>query len=293
MGLTSPIQGSEIIRSVLKGAKRVWGNRLAAGNKTSVRRPITASVLASLRPHLDLTTYKDVTLWAAFTMGTYALLRVGEFTVRYNPAEAHSSTREEQEATILRWRHVAWHDAEERPLSMVEGRLNGVPAGYRLTIPASKTDPFRQSVTVHVFAPTAVRALQRLAEFKVPNAPYFNDPIFVTKDNRSPITRTYLIAELRNVLRTAGFNPDEYNGHSFRKGGAKTLAEAGIRDNVIKVMGRWTSECYQRYINESKESIRAASLAMEPTLQQQRHRLSQRPSRKRVAGPPPHTRRVA
>lgn len=192
-------------------------------------------------------------------MGTFALLRVGEFTL--NPR--HSI--EEQRVETLRWRHIVFFSAKGKPLSFENGRLQGSPAEYQITLPGSKADPFRQSVTISVFAPSAVKALSDLVEFSAPNLPHPNDPIFAETDDRTrAVTRDLLILELREVLRKAGHNPNDYNGHSFRKGGAQSLAAAGVRDNVIKVAGRWTSECYQRYIKETRESLREASLAMEP-----------------------------
>ena len=38
------------------------------------------------------------------------------------------------------------------------------------------------------------------------------------------------------------------NTHSFRIGGASAAFSAGASDALIRVMGRWSSDCYNRYI---------------------------------------------
>ena len=36
--------------------------------------------------------------------------------------------------------------------------------------------------------------------------------------------------------------------HSFRIGGASAAASCGVTDSTIKILGRWTSDCYRRYL---------------------------------------------
>ena len=262
-GFPSPIVGSELIRSILRGSKRVYGTRQAAAGETRLRLPITAKVLQDFRPHIDASSRAGAIIWAAFTMGTFGLLRSGEFTVKGSRDSLPPSPANEQDAGVLRWRHITWFDDQGQQVRFEGGWFAGTVSEYRLQIPSSKTDPFRQSVTIRIVTPTAVRALRDLAEMP-PGTTDPNLPIFCMPDSSEPMTRDHLIGEIRRCASAAGLNPDHFNGHSFRKGGAETLADAGIRDNVIKVMGRWSSDCYQLYIKESSDSIRTAGLAMEP-----------------------------
>lgn len=263
LGMESPIQGNNFVWATWRGIKRFQGQIAAeTGNKPAKREPITAGVLALIQTQLDLNKLYDATIWAAFTMGTFALLRLGEFTVP--DTYGRRAQPEEFEAIVLRWRHIEWYDELGNRTVMRGGRFQKLPREYRLLLPASKTDPFRQSVTIRVFAPMAVQALSNLAELRGANIK-FNDPLFMDPAaNNGPFSREQLLGALGTALENCGLNPDDYNGHSFRRGGAQTLAEAGISEDVIQIMGRWLSDAYKVYINTPYEVIKAASLAMEP-----------------------------
>lgn len=45
------------------------------------------------------------------------------------------------------------------------------------------------------------------------------------------------------------------NTHSFRIGGASAAASSGVPDSIIKILGRWSSDCYRRYIRISDPVI--------------------------------------
>ena len=43
--------------------------------------------------------------------------------------------------------------------------------------------------------------------------------------------------------------------HSLRVGGAQALQDSGAAPWVIKVMGRWLSDCYRVYCNENFRGV--------------------------------------
>ena len=83
-------------------------------------------------------------------------------------------------------------------------------------------------------------------------------PLFVFSDS-SPLTRTKLISAVQRVLAQAGFDTAGYTGHSFRIGAATTAAQAGIEDSVIKMLGRWESGAYHRYLRTPRDTLAAVS----------------------------------
>ena len=70
------------------------------------------------------------------------------------------------------------------------------------------------------------------------------------------MTRERLVSCIRRALSDAGIG---YSGHSFRIGAATTAALAGIEDSTIKMLGRWESSAYQRYLRTPRETLAAVS----------------------------------
>ena len=106
-----------------------------------------------------------------------------------------------------------------------------------LRIKASKMDPFRAGVTLHLgrtdrdLCPVAallsyieVRGLQP-------------GPLFVWQ-NGQQLTRQVLVNRIREALSSVGVDPAPYSGHSFCIGAATSAAAAaGVEDAVIKILG--------------------------------------------------------
>lgn len=219
-GFANPMH-SPLVERVCVGAKRTYGE-ISCGRPR--RLPITTGVLATLRPFFDLAgSATDRMFWAAGCVGTYGLLRVGEFTV----ASARAS-----HANVLREEHFSW-----------DGRRQA-----RLHLEASKTDPFRLGVDIVLAANgSATCPLAAMEAMQTDRDDDATAPLFAMPDGR-PLTRSAIIGRFRAALVRAGFDASRYNGHSFRKGGAQSLALAGVPDHVIKIVGRWASDCYRLYV---------------------------------------------
>jgi len=81
-------------------------------------------------------------------------------------------------------------------------------------------------------------------------------PLF-TFTNAKWLSLASLTKELRSVLQGCGLPADHYFTHSFRIGVATTAAGAGVPSWLIKILGRWSSDCYERYIRTSQETLLA------------------------------------
>jgi hypothetical protein len=72
-------------------------------------------------------------------------------------------------------------------------------------------------------------------------------PLFQYASGR-PLTKESLTAETRQLLSLLGFKASDYAGHSYRIGAAMTAASVGLPPWLVKTFGRWSSDCYERYI---------------------------------------------
>ena len=59
---------------------------------------------------------------------------------------------------------------------------------------------------------------------------------------------------LQDSVRSAGLLDESLKGHSFCIGAASATTAAGLPDWLIKVLGHWSSDCYQLYVR-TKESV--------------------------------------
>ena len=130
------------------------------------------------------------------------------------------------------------------------------PTLVRVRLKQSKTDPFRHGVDVYLGRTDAdlcpVAAL--LAYMAV--RPHLTGLLFI---DGSFLTRDRLVAAVREALQEAGIDSAQYTGHSFRIGAATTAAQAGLQDSVVKMLGRWESTAYQRYIQTPRQTLAALS----------------------------------
>jgi len=128
---------------------------------------------------------------------------------------------------------------------LVDKRDN--PHPLRVTIKQSKTDPFRRGVNIYLGAtdgpicPVVGKLPYLVACGKKEGL------LFITEDGRG-LTRQAFSALIDPLLSKLNLNIKHYNTHSFCVGAATSAAEAGIPEASTKMLGRWQSDAYQRYI---------------------------------------------
>jgi hypothetical protein len=77
-------------------------------------------------------------------------------------------------------------------------------------------------------------------------------PMTMKDGTIKPLTYEMLTSALEADLKAAGYNAAHYKGHSFRIGGATTLAQNGVPTAIIEDMGGWVrgSLALPRYVRD-------------------------------------------
>ena len=127
----------------------------------------------------------------------------------------------------------------------------------RVVIKKSKTDPFRMGATLgicaiaHPLCPVRaiIRFLRRRGTHPAPLFIYQNGTYLTRQRIRDLLARS--LPFLANV-----------NTHSFCRGGASALADAGVPGHVIQILGRWKSGAYTHYVQFSEQFLRDTMASM-------------------------------
>ena len=215
---------------LIRGGKRIYGDK---GKK--LRLPLTASVL--LRVLNEVTNDEEgINVKTALCVAFAAFLRSGEFTWDTWTAEHHQF--------YLARTHIQFNSNDS----------------VTLTLPSSKTDPYRSGATIPLaFSPNPsplcpVRALRNLYSLypRPPTHPLFSRPY------GQPFNKQFVIAKIRELLLSAGIPSLGFSGHSIRKGAAVTAALNGVSRDDIKLLGRWKSDAVDNYLDSFYQSNRTS-----------------------------------
>ena len=63
-------------------------------------------------------------------------------------------------------------------------------------------------------------------------------------------------------MAAAGRDPARYGAHSLRIGGATAALAAGVSPQLIRMMGRWSSDIYEIYCRMSMEAALGVTAAL-------------------------------
>ena len=188
--------------------------------------PITPSILKKMFLHLNMNLVQDRALWCSYLISFYGLLR---------KSSAVPKTKKFDVNKVLVRRNV-----------MIDTQSNMV----YLYLGYGKTNNFcTRDVIIPIPGNTCpaldpVRHLSAL--FSAVNAGPSEPAFSYGKDTF--ISYSSFTTRLKSLLKKAGYNPDLYSGHSFRRGGATFLHSCGGTALMIQASGDWSSQCFTRYL---------------------------------------------
>jgi hypothetical protein len=142
---------------------------------------------------------------------------------------------------------------EKRHLCVRDVQVFSEERMFSLTLRQSKTDRLGKGVVIYIGCSHHVVCayclmltfLERKSDV-VETSPLFADAYI-------PVLRkSMFVNATRLVLSSLGLDPSKYSGHSFRAGSATSGADSGFNPWELKMLGRWSSECYNIYLRNPK-----------------------------------------
>ena len=225
-----------LVARVLKGIAR------RAVTTKRVRKPVTVPMFGEVygafaEANPDVNADDQRVCLGAMAAAIYALLRASEYTAK--------KVREFDPSSTLLGRDVRF-DLDPQ----------GTPIAARLLIRAAKEDRVRatQELTVHSVdsEQCPVRLLFAVASSRRGSPAH---PFFEFSDG-SYLTRDRLTRRLRVTAEHLGYNGKEWASHSFRSGGAVSMAAStGMSSELLSIAGRWSSDAKQLYLRHLPASV--------------------------------------
>ena len=207
--------------------------RLQTAGDHPTRLPITLDILETLFRvwSVESPTYERIMLWAACSLGFFAFLRAGEFTL--TSGSSHQTVLSPSDVQV---------DSTNNPTYLT------------VTLRRSKTDPFGHGCTLYIGKTDSrscpVTAILAYLSLRSSAA----GPLFI-HENGTPLLRSELVSAVRSALSSTGLDVSRFTGHSFRIGAATSAALAGFPDSLIQTLGRWKSSSFPRYIRTPPQTL--------------------------------------
>ena len=218
---------------IIRGIKRTQGS----SHFKPLRNPITVAHLRLISSWLQVSplfTNDRRLWWSACTMAFFGLLRVSEYS-----------------APSIRLAHG------DTCLGCSDIHFNSPFSAMKVHIKSSKTDPFKLGCTITIGSSNNdMCPILAMRYFLSSRTSLLVVPLYVFSDG-SFLTRHRVSRFLVTVL--GGVN---LSSHSFRIGGATALATAGFSDAMIQTIGRWSSDCFTRYIRLSPSVLQSYTGSM-------------------------------
>ena len=209
------------VAQMLKGFNKV-------GFRLDSRLPITLPILdklISVAPSLVGSPYQICQFQAMCSLAFFAFLRIGEMT----------STSGRSDTSPLQISHISKLLSSSRDL-----------IAFKITF-----GNFKHSYNVRPFSILVSRQPQScpvelLAKYLAMRGPR-PGALFITVDG-APVSRSHFSNQLSSAIQFCGLSPSVYKGHSFRIGAASHAADKGLSDAQIRLLGRWKSNAFLKYL---------------------------------------------
>jgi hypothetical protein len=211
--------------------------------------PLTARMLRGNFGLLDLSQSGHQLVWGLLLIGYLFLLRRGEFLKVDGKWEKY----------VFLFGDAQFYDENEEPRKARRATMVGI------VLRGGKKNQFGRNEIRYQFE-TGVPLLCPLRGFswiRIANRAHKTqpwEPIARLGPNRG-VENGDIVQLLKVVATTLGLNAADYSTHSIRIGRSTALLNGGTHPLVIKLPGRWLSDCYDSYpVLTSKGTVGTSKL---------------------------------
>ncbi|XP_033747006.1 uncharacterized protein LOC117332230 [Pecten maximus] len=211
-----------VVRKAVAGAARLMP-------QYDARLPITKPILQKLVHSLQYVypmQYNQLLYKAIFSLAFYGLARVGELVM----------TAQDKSDNVL--------------------QVSDVNIVYQNSKPSSMQVCFRHfkhnssqkahTITLNTVVTSSICPVQAMLDY-LPKRGAQSGCLFLDQ-NKKPIPRKHFDMVVRKCLKFCDLDSTYYKGHSFRIGGATLAVHQGMSDSQIRLLGRWKSDAFKKYI---------------------------------------------
>ena len=190
--------------------------------------PITPKILRDLYNFIDIEKSSDLALWCSFLVVFFCLFRKANVAPKsldnFDPVKDLS---------------------RQKFKFLIEDNIVLVYSNF------SKLNQFMNRDAVIPLLKNSNTALDPVFHLnKLFSVPISDDkPAFSFYENNilKCITYDSFTRSLKSLLSAAGYSPDLYSGHSFRRGGSTLLFQLGANPLLIQALGDWSTDQFLKY----------------------------------------------
>lgn len=213
-------KGSHRLTQILRGVHRLTPE----SSRRPLRPPVNSMMLDLLHQDLNLQTNLDAAIFACACTSFWGQCRLGELLPKSKTSYRRDTLPSRTSIRLSTRNKAAWvvhlpktktsHTGQDIILVRQKGNLNPISA-----------------------------IQDHLLRNRVPN----NSPLFTYYKNQTPeiLTKKTFLDRCNQIWSKHGF--PTITGHSFRIGGTSELLLSGVAPDVVKVMGRWSSDSFLKY----------------------------------------------
>ncbi|KAH9924119.1 hypothetical protein B0H21DRAFT_701128 [Amylocystis lapponica] len=219
------------------------------------RPPVTREMLEALHDDLDANEPENACILAAADIAFWTQSRLGEL---FSTAKAS-------------------YDPQRVPARSHLSIPSSLHGSRRLHYPYTKTKKYSGDDAIITRQVGSSDPISSLQHHLVRNDMPANFPLFAFRAGDGGcicLTKKHFLRVCNGVWRLRGI--PHTTGHSFRIGGTTELLTRGVDPDIVKTMGRWSSDAFLRYWRRIDDIVPAHAQMLRPVLKSNRSNLGSR-----------------